>query len=179
MIRFNRRGAFNVPCGHKPERFAKAYITKIANQIGWVARQMRGREWEIRQDTWNNALADARASDFVYIDRPYIGRHTDYFNSWTELDARRLAQITQALPCGYAVSMWLENRHRRNTHIDDCWNSTEVRTCTHFYHVGSKESLRNEMDEALLICPGFATEDNGKLSIRQRRKEDRQLELFS
>ena len=45
VMRFNRKGEFNVPFGHKPQRFAKAYITKIVNQVGWVARQMQGREW--------------------------------------------------------------------------------------------------------------------------------------
>ena len=29
VIRFNKKGGFNVPFGHKPERFSKAYITKI------------------------------------------------------------------------------------------------------------------------------------------------------
>src|SRR6185503_4484665 len=33
VMRFNRKGEFNVPFGHKPERFAQAYITKITNQI--------------------------------------------------------------------------------------------------------------------------------------------------
>ena len=33
MIRFNRNYKFNVPYGHKPERFSKAYITKIVNQV--------------------------------------------------------------------------------------------------------------------------------------------------
>ena len=33
MIRFNRKGDFNVPFGHKPQRFSKAYITKIVNQV--------------------------------------------------------------------------------------------------------------------------------------------------
>ena len=28
-MRFNRSGKFNVPYGHKPERFAQAYVTKI------------------------------------------------------------------------------------------------------------------------------------------------------
>ena len=33
MIRFNKHYEFNVPYGHKDERFSKAYITKISNQI--------------------------------------------------------------------------------------------------------------------------------------------------
>jgi DNA adenine methylase len=33
VMRFNRSGKFNVPYGHKPQRFAQAYVTKITNQI--------------------------------------------------------------------------------------------------------------------------------------------------
>lgn len=39
VMRFNRQGKFNVPFGHKPERFAKSYVTKIVNQVGWVAKK--------------------------------------------------------------------------------------------------------------------------------------------
>lgn len=38
MIRFNRKGRFNVPYGHKPKRFTKAYITKIANQVQYISK---------------------------------------------------------------------------------------------------------------------------------------------
>ena len=31
MIRFNKSFGFNVPYGHKPQRFAKAYVTKTVN----------------------------------------------------------------------------------------------------------------------------------------------------
>ncbi len=48
VMRFNRRGQFNVPFSHKPERFAQSYITKISNQVSWVAKQMQGKDWEFK-----------------------------------------------------------------------------------------------------------------------------------
>ena len=36
MIRFNKDYCFNVPYNHKPGRFSKAYITKIANQVQYI-----------------------------------------------------------------------------------------------------------------------------------------------
>src|SRR5579872_189904 len=153
VMRFNRKGEYNVPFGHKPERFSKAYISKIVNQVGWVACQMHGTNWQIRQDRWDRVLSEARPGDFAYADPPYIGRHTDYYNGWSENDARRLAMEATELPCGYAVSMWVENRHRRNAHIVECWSASALRTFAHFYHVGSTEDLRNEMEEGLLVHP--------------------------
>jgi DNA adenine methylase len=156
VMRFNRKGLFNVPFGHKPERFAQAYITKIVNQVGWVEKQMRGKDWEFRVASWKDVLADARPNDFVYLDPPYIGRHSDYFNVWDENEAIALAEAAQQLSCGFALSMWLENRYRKNEHLEKYWRDTEIKTVRHFYHVGSTEDLRNEMSEALAIKLGFS-----------------------
>lgn len=177
VMRFNRHGAFNVPFGHKPQRFSKAYITKIVNQVGWAAKQMQGKDWEFRATTWEEVLREAQPEDFVYMDPPYIGRHADYYNAWNESEAQRLAQSAKELPSGFALSMWLENRHRKNKHIAQCWSDLELRVCSHFYHVGSTEALRNEMEEALLIKPGFASPDSGKQRTRKAPITDMQLSL--
>lgn len=177
VMRFNRDGRFNVPFGHKPERFSKAYITKIANQINWVARQMRGKHWEFRPAPWDEVLAEARADDFLYLDPPYIGRHTDYYNSWDDREARALARTAQALPCGFALSMWLENRHRRNVHLEECWSGFHLRVFKHFYHVGPTEEHRNEMDEALVIKPDYAAPLREAVTAEPHANVCRQLSL--
>lgn len=45
VIRFNKKGKYNVPFGHKPERFAQAYITKITNQIKYVESALSQYDW--------------------------------------------------------------------------------------------------------------------------------------
>ncbi|MGH9753324.1 MAG: DNA adenine methylase [Blastocatellia bacterium] len=182
VVRFNRHGQFNVPFGHKPQRFTQAYITKIVNQVGWVAKQMRDKDWEFRAAKWNEILPEAKPEDFVYLDPPYIGRHTDYYSLWDEAEAERLALAARRLPCGFALSMWLENRYRKNDHLEECWSGLEMRVCSHFYHVGSTETLRNEMDESLIVKPGFATPDTGKHTAKVAPDEKTQptaLSLFS
>ena len=67
-----------------------------------------------------------------------------------------LAARARTLDCGYALSMWKENRYRRNPHLAEDWGGLVERTFPHFYHVGSRETLRGSMTEALLIKPGFA-----------------------
>jgi DNA adenine methylase len=151
VMRFNRKGGFNVPFCKKPTRFTRSYITKIVNQIDWASHQMQGKDWEFRVSNWKTTLLEAAQNDFVYLDPPYIGRHTDYFNSWDEQEAIDLAETTLKLQCKFALSMWLENRYRKNDHIDQHWQGTEIKTTRHFYHVGASEDLRNAMDEALVI----------------------------
>jgi len=157
LMRFNGNAQFNVPFCQKPGRFSQSYVTKIVNQIDWVARQMTGKNWKFCVAHWQTTLQTVCAHDFVYLDPPYIGRHTDYYNAWSQAEAQQLALTTQQLPCGVALSMWLENQHRHNSHIQECWSEMEIRSQPHFYHVGSKENWRGAITEALLIKPGYAT----------------------
>ena len=46
MIRFNKNYKFNVPYGHKPQRFAKAYVTKIVNQVRFLENKIRDKDWQ-------------------------------------------------------------------------------------------------------------------------------------
>ena len=155
LIRFNRKGEFNVPFCRKPERFRQSYVTKIANQVARIQKIMIGKDWEFIVADWRDVLKSVNRDDFIYLDPPYIGRHTDYFSKWDEFEAGQLASRVQALPGGYALSMWKENKYRKNKHLA-LWHDVEERTFLHFYHVGSTEDLRNAMVEALLIKRGFA-----------------------
>ncbi len=170
VMRFNQKGKFNVPFCRKPDRFRQAYVTKIVNQISQIREIMRGKVWEFRIGDWRNCLVGVREKDFVYLDPPYIGRHTDYYDQWSEQDAVDLAKVAQSLPCGFALSMWKENKYRTNSHVTLHWGGMMERTFMHFYHVGSTENLRNAMQEVLLIRPGFEalrTQDQSTFKPKQ------------
>lgn len=179
MMRFNSQGQFNVPFGHKPERFRQAYVTKIVNQVSRIRQIIQTHDWEFRVSHWENILAKTDNDDFVYMDPPYIGRNTDYYNSWTEEDAIRLAREAAELPCGFALSMWKENKYRKNTHLDQHWNEFEIKTFSHFYHVGSKEQFRNEMLEALVIKTDFLADSLDETKYNLDLIENEQLRLVS
>lgn len=159
LMRFNKKGKFNVPFCRKPERFRRSYITKIVNQVKKVSAVFLNMDLEFRIGDWEELYADLSNRDFVYLDPPYIGRHTDYYSSWGEENAVRLAEKTTDLPCGFALSMWKSNKYRENEHLETDWKGNVERTFAHFYHLGSTEDLRNEMLEALIIKPGFETEE--------------------
>jgi len=151
LMRFNRCGQFNTPFCRKPERFRAAYVTKICNQVLWAADRIKGKRWEFICADWRELLAETNKDDFVYADPPYAGRHTDYFNTWNEDEGRRVESALKALPCRFLYSMWSENRYRRNDELHRTFADYEIRTFSHFYHLGASESLRNGMTEALVI----------------------------
>lgn len=162
LMRFNSRGYFNVPFCQKDERFSQSYITKIVNQVARVKEIIRGNDWQFQVSDWQRILSEANSRDFIYLDPPYIGRNADYFNRWTNDDAIGLSKAVKLLPCGYALSMWKENRYRKNRHLPVYWGGLRVKKFNHFYHIGSKVSLRNSITEALVIKPEFSVVENGR-----------------
>lgn len=152
VMRFNRHGKFNVPYGHKPERFAQAYVTKIINQIRRIAEVISACDWTFTVADFRQTLASARPGDFVYADPPYAGRHVDYFNSWSEADEMELGKLLKELSCPFILSTWHSNEFRTNTMIERHWKDPRFHLLTreHFYHVGSTEDLRHPMIEALI-----------------------------
>jgi DNA adenine methylase len=164
LVRFNRQGELNVPFCRKPERFSPAYISKIVNQVRWVYQLLQTHDWEFRAASWEQTLTEAMPSDFAYLDPPYEGRHTDYYNQWNTEDTHHLLETLKQLRCGYALSMWLENPYRQNMVAHYLKQSHAVRTYEHFYHIGAEEKNRHWMREALIIHPDFAQVGNRLVS---------------
>lgn len=151
MIRFNRRGGFNVPYGHKSERFAKAYITKIVNQVAQIEQKMQYSDWRFCCQSFEKTIAEATPNSFVYCDPPYIGRHVDYFDSWNEGDERALFRSLSASNLNYMLSTWDHNEYRANEYVNTLWSKCHKVTQNHYYHVGAREENRKPMVEALLV----------------------------
>ena len=150
MIRFNRNYEFNVPYGHKPKRFAKAYITKIVNQVAHVANLLKRHAWEFRCQPFEDTIKLAKAADFIYCDPPYIGRHVDYYDSWDETLEIKLHKLLAESKAKFMLSTWSHNDFRKNEYIETIWKDCRKITQKHFYHVGAKEKNRNAVVEALL-----------------------------
>ncbi len=152
VMRFNRAGKFNVPYGHKPARFAQAYVTKITNQVRQIAQVIQTVDWTFAVRNYRDTLSMVEAGDFVYVDPPYAGRHVDYFNSWSDEDESALASSLISIPAYFLLSTWHSNEFRTNEAIKRNWSSPKFSLLTreHFYHVGSSENLRHPMIEALI-----------------------------
>ena len=150
IIRFNRRGEFNVPFGHKPQRFAKAYITKIVNQVECFRAATELFDWRFECQDYRATLEKATDGDFVYCDPPYVGRHVDYYDSWDQASEVSLHRILTSIESRFMLSTWHSNEHRNNEYLQTLWGDFDVSTKEHFYHVGAREANRKPMLEALV-----------------------------
>lgn len=151
LIRFNRKGEFNVPFCRKTNRFAPAYITRIVNQIDAVAQTLDSKKADFICQNFLDTIQQARNGDFIYCDPPYIDRHADYYNGWSEESERALFESLERCPASFIVSTWQSNQYRTNPYIDSLWSKYTVITREHFYYVGGHESNRGPMTEALIV----------------------------
>lgn len=171
MMRFNKDYKFNVPYGHKPKRFAKAYITKIVNQVAYVEKLLRYYDWEFLCQSFENTISMATETDFVYCDPPYIGRNVDYYDSWDETLEVALHDALTKSGSRFMLSTWHHNDYRANEYIERIWRECNIITQEHFYHLGAREKNRNPVTEALLTNYIITGQQN------QLLLENRQLTL--
>ncbi len=150
MMRFNRKGGFNVPFCRKPTRFAQALITKICNQVKYTTEVISSGDYVFKMQDFSETLLSSTKDDLIYCDPPYIDRHVDYYDSWNIDDENTLHKALANSQSKYVMSTWLKNKYRSNTHIFTIWSDCYIQVHEHFYHIGAKETHRNPMLEALL-----------------------------
>lgn len=150
MMRFNKKGGYNVPFCKKPNRFAQALVTKITNQVDNISQIIDLGDYTFKNQDFKETLKEINSNDLIYSDPPYIGRHVDYFDSWTEEEEIILHDSLINSNANFILSTWLSNKYRTNDYVFSVWKECTVSTKEHFYHVGGKESNRNAVYEALL-----------------------------
>jgi DNA adenine methylase len=151
MIRFNRKGEFNIPFCRKPQRFARAYVTKIVNQVHCLEKLLQTRNFVFKTQDFAQTIKEASASDLIYCDPPYIDRHVDYYSGWNEPHETRLFKALSGFEGKFILSTWHHNEYRKNDYIETHWKRFDILTREHFYHVGGKEENRNPVVEALVV----------------------------
>lgn len=149
MMRFNKKGKFNVPFCRKPNRFQKAYITKIVNQVKNVSLRLHS-ETKFSSHEFKQVIESATDRDLIYCDPPYIGRSTLYYTDWSDQDEISLFETLSQTKAKFILSTWSHTRYRRNEYLENYWKQFNVRTTEHFYHLGGNLNNRNSCVEAIV-----------------------------
>ena len=169
MMRFNKRGEWNIPFCKKPNRFAPAYVSKICNQIASAEKIIHKENWQFLNQNFLDTINMTQEGDIIYCDPPYFGRYVDYYNGWTEEDEEALYNALVNTPAHFILSTWHHNEFRENDMMDRFWNHFNVMTQEHFYHGGGHIENRHPMVEALVY--------NFELEEAQNQEVELQLEL--
>lgn len=137
-MRFNRQHRYNVPYGHKDDRFSKAYITKIVNQVDYIQKRINQNDWTFQVESYEDAIGSAPGNSFIYCDPPYIGLTNTYYDSWDEEMETRLHDSLIDIGCKFMVSSWDHNDYRSNELIDTLWKDCHRSYLDHAYTVKGK-----------------------------------------
>ncbi len=152
MMRFNKKGSWNIPFCKKPNRFAQAYITKITNQVLAVSQLIHPEpDWIFLNHSFAEIIPLAREDDIIYCDPPYYGRYVDYYNGWTEQDEELLFTLLSKTKAKFILSTWHHNNWRENEMVKKFWSKFNIVTKDHFYHSGGNIENRRTVVEAL-VC---------------------------
>ena len=149
-MRFNKKGVFNVPFCKKPSRFAQALVTKITNQVENISQIIHSGDYIFKLQDFTETIKEIQSTDLIYSGPPYIGRHVDYCDSWSEEEKIKLKNGLTDSGAPFLLSTWLSNKYRINEYIFDIWKDCYITTKEHFYRIGGKESNRNAVYEAML-----------------------------
>lgn len=175
MMRFNKKGHFNIPFCKKKERFSKSYITKISNQVKNVSEIINPR-WQFLNLDFVEIINMASENDIIYCDPPYFGRSVDYYNGWDENNERKLHELLSNTPSKFILSTWHHTNYRENIMFKQLWSKFNYITIDHFYHNGANIENRNSVVEALVTnfdFPECVNKHNSK-----RINADQQLSIF-
>ncbi len=150
MMRFGKKGNWNIPFCKKPNRFSPSYVTKIVNQVSKVKVAI-GSNWVFENKSFADIIPQARATDLIYCDPPYFGRYVDYYNGWREPDEEQLFNLLSKTKARFVLSTWHHNDWRENEMVNKFWSKFNIVTKDHFYHSGGNIENRRTIVEAL-VC---------------------------
>lgn len=175
MMRFSKKGNWNIPFCKKPNRFAQAYITKIVNQVANV-QSVINRKWVFTSKAFDEIIPLAEEGDIIYCDPPYFGRYVDYYNGWTEEDEKHLFELLSETKAKFILSTWHHNDWRENEMIRKYWEKFRIVTKDHFYHGGGNIENRRTIVEALVCNFDLNNIDRHNHGLR-KQKEVNQFSL--
>ncbi len=166
MMRFNRKGEWNIPFCKKPKRFSKSYVTKIVNQIRDVSCLIQP-EWQFLNKPFEEIISLATENDIIYCDPPYMGRYVDYYSGWTEDDEHHLFEMLSTTKAKFILSTWHHNDYRNNEMVQKYWHHFNIVTRDHFYHSGGKIENRRAIIEALVFnYPAYIQKHNHGVELK-------------
>ncbi len=151
MMRFNKKGEWNIPFCKKPNRFAPAYITKICNQLASAEKVIKNGNWQFLNQSFIDTIDTAKKGDLIYCDPPYYGRYVDYYNGWDNNDEQALFEALNNTPAYFILSTWHHNAFRENEMIKRYWNKFNIITQDHYYYSGGHIENRHSIVEALVF----------------------------
>lgn len=152
MMRFNRRGEWNVPFCKIPNRLNEKNVDELCKSIDELSVEMKRRNYLFFNLPYDKLMEVADGIDgtkLFYCDPPYYGLYTEYFNGWEENDERRLSEVLKGRR--FILSTWADNGVTQNPMIGKYWSGYGLKEIDHRYCIGATAERRRGVKEALIF----------------------------
>lgn len=150
VMRFNKKGKFNTPFCKKENKFSTLHIAKISNQIFDIENKIYNNDWNFFCQHFTKTIDNSSDNDFIYLDPPYIQRHSTYFDVWTESDEEMLYNILSRSKNKFMVSSWKSGGGRTNEYYDKFWSVFNIEEIEYEYIIRKKKNSDNKVIEILI-----------------------------
>ena len=152
QIRFNRKGAFNLPVGKRD------FNSKMRSKLVLFSEELKNKDAQfMRNDFRKISLDDLAPNTFIYCDPPYLITNATYNENgrWTESDEKDLLSfLDSANQKGFlfALSNVLESKNKKNNILYK-WVKEKEYYCNYLnksysnsnYHRKNKDSISKEV----------------------------------
>lgn len=121
MIRFNKKGQFNLPVGNVD------WNSNVSLALTQYAEWVLNNDITLSNIDFEKALdKNFEINDFIYLDPPYLISSSEYNKGWDENDERRLYELLDKLNekgIQWGVSNMVKDHHGNQNYILEKWMS--------------------------------------------------------
>ena len=153
MMRFNRRGEWNLPFCKINTRLNEKNVEMLAESVKEISDEMHSREYIFCNEDFKTFIGSEtekyQGNSMLYCDPPYLGLYTDYFCGWDEENEKELSELLKNKT--FILSTWSNNGVKDNEAIGKYWSDYKKIDLEHFYNVAAKAENRRKITESL-IC---------------------------
>lgn len=150
MMRFNKRGEWNLPYCKLDNRLNEKNVEMLANSVKELSDEFSKRDYTFFQMDYRTLFTKhTQENSLYYCDPPYLGLYTNYFSEWDEDKEAQLAEFLKDK--NFILSTWSNNGVKDNEAIAKYWSNYHKFDMEHFYNVAAKAENRRTIVESL-IC---------------------------
>jgi len=148
VMRFNRKGKYNVPYGKNDNKLSESYRKQLYDKLCQAQDITKG--WAFFADDYKKMFLHAKKDSLIYLDPPYINRVSNYYDNWTEKNERELHELVMNTNARVVLSTWYEANGETNEYVNSLWGDLNLYTSSHRYSVGQTKKNRYPVTEVLL-----------------------------
>lgn len=153
MMRFNRKGEWNLPFCKINTRLNEKNVEMLAESVKEISDEIHSREYIFHNEDFKAFISseteEYKGNSMLYCDPPYLGLYTDYFCGWDESNEKELSDLLKDKI--FILSTWSNNGVKDNEAIGKYWGDYKKFDLEHFYNVAAKAENRRKITESL-IC---------------------------